>query len=162
MENPPDLQLQIGIVAPGNLEDSGAAQEGHVSSRYGGGLPAHHREPALPPPAYYPRRHGHGDGTRLPHRGPRQVGDALNIFLFPDLSPFSGLEAALLTRKWDDILGGRNFTYFTDTSLIMGKQKVAPIAGWDQAASQLEAWTVFCTVFLGDDGLHPVDMHLLG
>ena len=85
---------------------------------------------------------------------PHSVGDALNIFLFPDIPPSSGLEAALLTRKWDDILGGRNFTYFTDTSLIMGKQKVDPTAGWDQAASQLEAWTVFCTEFLGDYGVH--------
>ena len=37
----------------------------------------------------------------------------------------------------------------------MVKQKVLPIAGWDEAATQLEAWAVFCTVFLGDDGVHP-------
>ena len=37
----------------------------------------------------------------------------------------------------------------------MGKQKVAPITDWDEAASQLEAWSIFCTVFLGDDGIHP-------
>ena len=30
---------------------------------------------------------------------PYGVGDTLNIFLFPDLSPLAGLEAALLTRK---------------------------------------------------------------
>ena len=36
---------------------------------------------------------------------PDRVGDALNIILFPNLSPSAGSEAALLTRKWDAILG---------------------------------------------------------
>ena len=44
---------------------------------------------------------------------------------------------------------------FADTSLLMGKQKVAPIAGWDKASSQLEARAVFYTVLLGDNGVHP-------
>ena len=60
---------------------------------------------------------------------PDGVGDALNIFLFPELSPSSGLEAALLTRKWDAILGGGTLTSFVETSLLMGKQIFAPIAG---------------------------------
>ena len=33
------------------------------------------------------------------------VEDTLNIFLFTDLSPLAGLEAALLTQKWGAILG---------------------------------------------------------
>ena len=33
------------------------------------------------------------------------VEDTLNIFLFPDLSHLVGLEADLLMRKWDSILG---------------------------------------------------------
>ena len=74
---------------------------------------------------------------------PDGVGDVLNILFFPDLSPSAGSEAALLTRKWDTILGGGNLTSFADTSLLMGKQKFAPIAGWDEAVSQLEAWAVF-------------------
>ena len=45
-------------------------------------------------------------------------------------------------------------TSFTDTSLLMGKQKVVPIAGWDKALSQLKAWAVFCTVLLGYDRVH--------
>ena len=54
-------------------------------------------------------------------------------------------------------------TTFADTSLLMGKQKVAPIAGWEESSSQLEAWVVFCTVLLGDDGAHPTtyEMFLL-
>ena len=61
----------------------------------------------------------------------------------PDLSPSAGSEAALLTRNWDEILGSAKLTYFVDTSLLMGKQKVSPIAGWDEAAFHLEVWVVF-------------------
>ena len=62
-------------------------------------------------------------------KDPDRLGDTLNIFLFPDLSPSSGSEAALLTHKWDAILGVGTLNSFTDMSLLMGKQKVAPIAG---------------------------------
>ena len=37
----------------------------------------------------------------------------------------------------------------------MGKQKVSPIAGSDESASQLEAWAGFCTMFLVDKAKHP-------
>ena len=60
---------------------------------------------------------------------PNRVGDIINIFLFTDLYPLAGSEAALLTRKWDTILGGVTLTSFADTSLLMGKQKVTPIEG---------------------------------
>ena len=43
----------------------------------------------------------------------------------------------------------------------MGKKKVAPIAGWDKAAYQIEAWAVFCKVFLRDDGVHPTMYEML-
>ena len=52
-------------------------------------------------------------------------------------------------------IGGGTLTSFADTSLLMGKQKVSPIAGWDEVESQLEAWAMFCTLFLGDNGVHP-------
>ena len=84
-----------------------------------------------------------------------RLGDALNVFLFPNLSPFARLEAALLTRKWDAILGGSTLTFFVDTILIMGKQKFVPIAGCDEAAYQIEARDLLCTVFLGDNRVHP-------
>ena len=74
---------------------------------------------------------------------PDRVGDALNIFIFPDLSSLAGSEVALLTQKWDAILGGVTLTSFVETSMLTGKKKVAPIAGWDEASSQLEAWEVF-------------------
>ena len=93
-------------------------------------------------------------------KDPDGVGDALNIFLFTDLSPLAGLEAALLMRNWDAILGGGTLNSFADTSLLMGKQKFAPITGWDKAASQLEAWDVFCMVFLSDKAKHPANFEM--
>ena len=39
--------------------------------------------------------------------------------------------------------------------MLLGKQKVASIAGWDEVESQLEAWAMFCTLFLGNNGVHP-------
>ena len=95
--------------------------------------------------------------------GPDKVRDAHKILLFPDLFPSAGSKEALLTQKWDAILGNRTLTSFADTSMLMGKQKVAPIAGWDEAASQIEAWALFCTIFLGDDGGLPAtcEMFLL-
>ena len=80
-------------------------------------------------------------------KDPYGMGGVLNIFLFPDLSPLTWLEAALLTQKWDLILGGGTLNFFTDTILMMGKKKVVPIAGWDKAESQVEAWAVFSLCF---------------
>ena len=57
---------------------------------------------------------------------PDGLGDALNTFLFPDLSPSSGSEAALLTRKWDAILGGGTLASFAETILLMGEQRSPP------------------------------------
>ena len=45
-------------------------------------------------------------------KNPDGVGDVVNIFLLPDLSPLEGLEAALLMRHWDEVLGGGNLTSF--------------------------------------------------
>ena len=66
-------------------------------------------------------------------------------------------------QKWDMILGGGTVTSFAETSLLMGKHKFAPITGWYEAVSQLEAWEIFCTVFLGDYGVQPAtyEMFLL-
>ena len=54
----------------------------------------------------------------------------------------------------DTVLGGGTLTYFTDTSLMMVLQKVSHITGWDEAASQLETWILFCDVFLINVGGH--------
>ena len=59
------------------------------------------------------------------------------------------------------IFGDRNLTSFAEMILLMGKKKVAPIASWEEVVSQLEAWAMFCTLFLGDDGVHPVTYDML-
>ena len=94
---------------------------------------------------------------------PNGVGGALNIFIFPDLSLLFVLDRALLTIKWDSILRGGRLNSFADTSMMIGKQKISPTADWDEATSQLEAWSIFCTVFLGNKVKHPApfDMFLL-
>ena len=96
-------------------------------------------------------------------KDPDRVGDMLNISLFTDLSPSEGSEAALLTRKWHEILGGGTLTSFTNKSLLVGKKKVASISVWDEAEVHLEAWAVFCILFLGDNGVNPTtyEMFLL-
>ena len=43
----------------------------------------------------------------------------------------------------------------------MGEQKVAPIAEWDEAESQIEAWAVFFTLFLGDNKVNPAAYKML-
>ena len=59
-------------------------------------------------------------------KNPDGVGDAINIFMFPDLLPLAGSEAALLLRRWDAILGGSALNFFTDTNILMSKQQVEP------------------------------------
>ena len=88
------------------------------------------------------------------------MGDAINVFLFPDLSPSAGSEAALLVRRWDAILGGGALTFIAYTSLMLVKQKAEPLTSWEEAEKQLESWGVFCHVFLGDADVHPTTYKL--
>ena len=52
-------------------------------------------------------------------------------------------------------------TYFADTSRLMGKQKLTPIASWDELEFQIEAWAMFFTLFLGDNGVQPATYKVL-
>ena len=105
-------------------------------------------------PPTSPTARGNGHVARLPYRGTRWGGGRNQFFLFPTLFPSAGSEAALLDRKWDTILSGGTLISLLDTSLMMERQKVDPITGWEEAASLMESWELFCTVFLGDDGRH--------
>ena len=82
------------------------------------------------------------------------VGDAINVFIFPDLYSSAGSEAALLARRWDIILGGGALTSFSETSLLLAKQRVEPVTSWEAAKKQLESWGVFCHVFFGNADVH--------
>ena len=94
-------------------------------------------------------------GLACSSKDPDGVGDAINVFLFPDLYPLASSEAALLARRWDSILGGRSLTSFLETSLLLVRQRVEPVTRLETAEKQLEAWGVFCHVFLGDAAVHP-------
>ena len=61
------------------------------------------------------------------------MGDAINVLLFPDLSPSAGTEEALLARGWDAILRGGSLISFVDTSLLLAKQRVEPVKIWEAA-----------------------------
>ena len=60
-----------------------------------------------------------------------------------------------MERKWGAVLGAVTLDSFAYTNLIMGQQKVYPVTGWYEAASQIKAWSVMCSVFLGHMGQHP-------
>ena len=45
-------------------------------------------------------------GPAFYSRDPESVGDAINVFLFPELPPLEISEVALLARRWDDMIGG--------------------------------------------------------
>ena len=54
-------------------------------------------------------------------KDPYGVGYALNILFFTNLSPLVGSEAALLTWKWDVILGGSTVSVsVTDRKSVVG------------------------------------------
>ena len=66
-------------------------------------------------------------GPSFYSKDPESVGDAINIFLFPELPPLAIYEAALLARMWDAIIGGGTLKYFADTILLIAKQRVKPV-----------------------------------
>ena len=43
---------------------------------------------------------------------------------------------------------------------MLGRQKVVPITSCDSALKKIEAWTVFCTVFLGDSSIYQATQEL--
>ena len=45
-------------------------------------------------------------------------------------------------------------------SYLLGNQKFVPVTRWDAASKQLEAWTVFCVILLGDASNHPATQEM--
>ena len=93
-------------------------------------------------------------GLELYSKDPDGVGDAINIFIFPDLSPSASSEAVILARRWYVILDGGALTSFADTSLLLDKQQVEPFTSWEAADKQIEAWGVLCHALLGSADVH--------
>ena len=48
-------------------------------------------------------------------KDPGRVGDSVNVFLFPDLYPSEGSEAAILMRRWYVVFGQGTLTSFAKT-----------------------------------------------
>ena len=92
---------------------------------------------------------------------PDGVGDALNVFLFLDMSPSAGSYVALLTRHWDAVFGRGTLTSFSCTRLLLGRQKVAPVESWDESASQIKFWLVLCAVVVGTVDTHPATVDMM-
>ena len=80
-------------------------------------------------------------GLELYSEEPDSVVDAINVFLFPDLSPSASSEAALLTRMWYAILGGGALTSFVDTSLLIANQRLDSVTRWEAEAPSPHLWT---------------------
>ena len=89
------------------------------------------------------------------------VGDAVNVFIFPDLCPLAGSETDLLTRMQDAVFCGETLTYFSNTRLLLGCQIAAPVESWDKSASQIKAWEVFYAVFLVMADTHPYNAKMI-
>ena len=94
-------------------------------------------------------------------KDPYGLGGVMNVFLFPDLSPAVGSELALLTRRWDAVFGRGTLASFNNTILLLGRQKFSPVDSWDEAASQLEAWAVFGTVFPSTADMRPASANIM-
>ena len=83
------------------------------------------------------------------------MGESINIFLFPDMSPSVGSEAAPLARSRGVILGRRALTSFAYTSLLLSKKQEEPVTSWEAVDNQIKPWGVFYHVFLVDAAVDP-------
>ena len=91
---------------------------------------------------------------------PDGVRDAINVFIFCDLSPSAGSEAALLTRQWDAVLSDNATTSFSDTGYLLVYQKPALVVSWDDASKKLEYWEVFFTILIHEPAYHPTTQEI--
>ena len=86
---------------------------------------------------------------------PDGVRNTVNIFLFPNLFISTGLEVALVARRWYMALDSSTLTTYSDTALLLQHQKVDPIIIWEAAGNMLDQWEVFLMVILGSSSSHP-------
>ena len=65
-----------------------------------------------------------------------------------------GFEEALLTTIWAVEIRNNTLTLFADTRALICHQKFIPMTRWDAVSKQLEVFTLFWAVFLGDASCH--------
>ena len=83
------------------------------------------------------------------------ISDTVNIFMLPYLFQTAGKEEALLAQRWDTALESNTLTSYSDTAVLMTKQKIAPIVSWEGADNMIEQWLVLLDIILGPPELHP-------
>ena len=66
------------------------------------------------------------------------MGDELDVFLFPELLPYLESKTELLNRIWDVVLGDNTFTLFSDIVSLLGFQIVFAVTILDASPKQLE------------------------
>ena len=86
---------------------------------------------------------------------PDRVSDAVNIFMFLDLSPETGTESALVAWRWDTALDSNTLTSYDNTVALMTKQRILRIVGLEGAAKMLKQWIVLCDFVLFPPELQP-------
>ena len=79
---------------------------------------------------------------------PDGVSNALNIFMFLDISLEEGEEAAMVAWQWDTALYSNTIKLYTDTTALVTKQKISPIIGWEGAAKMLEQGLVLLNIII--------------
>ena len=80
---------------------------------------------------------------------PEGVGDAVNIFLFTDLSLSAISEATLVSRRWGTAPDSSPLVNFKDIASLLQRKNVDPVIGLEAAVIMLEKWKVFFEVILG-------------
>ena len=85
---------------------------------------------------------------------PEGESDAVNIFMFLDLSLLAGTEAALVARHWDTESKSNTLMSYTNTALLMTKQRISPILVWEGSVKLLNQWLMLIDVIIGPPELH--------
>ena len=65
---------------------------------------------------------------------PGVTGNALNMFMLPDLLPSMDSEAVLLNLWWDSATGNNAITLFANTGYLLSRKKSVPVTSWDAAS----------------------------
>ena len=62
---------------------------------------------------------------------PNGMRNTINVFIFSGLSLMVNTKADMIVWWWDTSLDSKTLTSFTGTSMLMPKQRIVPIFGWE-------------------------------
>ena len=84
----------------------------------------------------------------------------VNIFQFPYLYLSAGSKASMVTQRWDIALDANTITSYMVAAVLMKKEYIPPIVGWEAAAKMLKLCLVIVTFLLGPKECHPAVFEL--